>query len=237
MVLEQAPAILESSGSGGEVYLEGTFAQFGVVNNNDRLYEESEYLPHLEYLQKKIKDKRLLGELDHPEKFDISLTKTSHIIESLEYDKSSRTIKGRVRLLDTPSGRIAKDLVNAGVPISISSRAAGLVESNKKVKIKKIFTYDLVADPGFETAVLSKVNEGLLTKIHESSLEKINESLGINNNLISVYDMTEKYPELLEDNISDEAPSSSKEETSKTNKQSAMEFVTTDEMIFLFPLK
>jgi len=230
MVLEQAPAILESSGSGGEVYLEGTFAQFGVVNNNDRLYEESEYLPHLEYLQKKIKDKRLLGELDHPEKFDISLTKTSHIIESLEYDKSSRTIKGRVRLLDTPSGRIAKDLVNAGVPISISSRAAGLVESNKKVKIKKIFTYDLVADPGFETAVLSKVNEGLLTKIHESSLEKINESLGINNNLISVYDMTEKYPELLEDNISDEAPSSSKEETSKTNKQSAMEFVTTDEM-------
>jgi hypothetical protein len=212
MILEKSTHNLDVNQDSGEVVLQGTFAQFGVVNNNDRLYEESEYLPHLEYLQKKIKENRLLGELDHPEKFDISLSKTSHIIEHLEYDKSSRQIKGRVRLLDTPAGRIAKDLVKAGVPISISSRAAGLVESNKKVKIKKIFTYDLVADPGFENAVLSKMNE----------------SLGIHSDLIAVYDMTEKYPELMED--TDATPSSVTEESTKTNKQSAMDFVTTDEM-------
>lgn len=212
LILEQSNHILESNQADGDVFLEGIFAQFGVVNNNDRLYEESEYLPHLEYLHKKIKENRLLGELDHPEKFDISLSKTSHVIESLEYDKATRQIKGRVKLLNTPSGRIAKDLVAAGVPISISSRAAGLVESNKKVKIKKIFTYDLVADPGFENAVLSRMNE----------------SLGIHSDLIAVYDMTEKYPELLEENQDSE--DTSNVETSKTNKQEAMEFVTTDEM-------
>jgi len=212
LILEKSSQNLDVNQDGGDVVLQGVFAQFGVVNNNDRLYEEAEYLPHLDYLQEKIKQNRLLGELDHPEKFDISLSKTSHLIENLEYDKASRQIKGRVRLLDTPAGRIAKDLVKAGVPISISSRAAGLVESNKKVKIKKIFTYDLVADPGFENAVLTKMNE----------------SLGIHSDLITVYDMSEKYPELLAE--SSEKSDTPSNETTKTNKQQAMEFVTTDDM-------
>jgi len=183
LVLERSSANLDITKDGSEIVLEGIFAQFGVVNNNDRIYEENEYLPHLEYLQEKIKNKRLLGELDHPEKFDISLSKVSHVIEKLEYDKSNRQVKGRVRLLDTPSGRIAKELVESGVPVAISSRAAGLVEPSKKVKIKKIFTYDLVADPGFENAVLSKMNE----------------SLGILNENVAIYDVSSSYPDLLED--------------------------------------
>lgn len=216
MILEKSSQNLDIRQDGAEVVLEGIFAQFGVVNNNDRLYEESEYLPHLEYLNKKIKDKRLLGELDHPEKFDISLSKVSHVVESLEYDKSNRQIKGKLRLLDTPSGRIAKNLVEAGVPISVSSRAAGVVESNKKVKIKKIFTYDLVADPGFENAVLSKMNE----------------SLGITNESIAVYDMSGQYPELLDENVESKTENVNlSQETTKTNKQTtAMEFVTSEEM-------
>ena len=141
------------------VVLEGIFAQFGVVNNNERIYEENEYLPHLDYLNDKIKSRRLMGELDHPDKFDVSLQKVSHIIENLEYDKSSRCLKGKVRLLNTDAGITARRLVEAGVPLSISSRAAGVVGPDKKVKLKKIFTYDLVADPGFENAQLSLVNE------------------------------------------------------------------------------
>jgi hypothetical protein len=160
LILENSTSILESkSESNGDVILEGVFAQFGVVNNNDRIYEENEYLPHLDYLNQKIKSKRLMGELDHPEKFDVSLQKVSHIIENLEYDKSSRCLKGKVRLLNTDAGTTAKKLVEAGIPLSISSRAAGVVGPDKKVKLKKIFTYDLVADPGFENAQLSLVNE------------------------------------------------------------------------------
>lgn len=207
MILEQSSHNLEIQQDGDDVVLEGIFAQFGVVNNNERVYEETEYLPHLEYLNKKIGQNRLLGELDHPEKFDVSLSKVSHVIESLNYDKDKRQLRGRVKLLDTPSGRIAKEFVKAGVPISISSRAAGLVESNKKVKIKKIFTYDLVADPGFENAVLSKINE----------------SLGIHSDLLAVYDMSEAYPNGLNEE------SNEKVAEPKTNTE-LMEFVTADEM-------
>jgi hypothetical protein len=209
LVLERSSEKLGFTKDGNDIVLEGIFAQFGVVNNNDRIYEENEYLPHLDYLQKKINDKRLLGELDHPEKFDISLSKVSHVIEKLEYDKSKRQIVGRVRLLDTPSGRIAKELVESGVPISISSRAAGLVESTKKVKIKKIFTYDLVADPGFENAVLTKMNE----------------SLGIINENVAIYDVSSVYPELLED--FEEKPQTKEEvKISEDN----MEYVTSEEL-------
>ena len=161
MILERSNNKLELSKEGDGYVLEGTAAVFGEENNNQRIYEEKEYLPHLEYLQKKIEKRSLMGELDHPEKFDVALKNASHIVEALTYNPSSRELKIKVRLLDTPNGRIAKNLVDAGVPVSISSRAAGVVGSDKRVQIKRIFTYDLVADPGFENAQLSRVNESL----------------------------------------------------------------------------
>jgi len=159
LILERSNGNLTVDKESGDYVLEGIFAQFGVENNNKRIYEEKEYLPHLEYLKKKISENRLMGELDHPEKFEVSLDKVSHVIESLDYDSKSRQIKGRVRILDTPAGKIARALVDSGVPVSISSRAAGTVDESKKVNIKRIFTYDLVADPGFEDAQLARVNE------------------------------------------------------------------------------
>jgi hypothetical protein len=143
----------------GEYVLEGIFGEIGVKNKNNRIYDESEYVPQIKSLQEKIKGGKLLGELDHPSNFDISLKNASHVIENLEYDSNSRQVKGRIRLLNTSAGREAKALVDAGVPIHISSRAAGVVENNGHVKIKKLFTYDLVADPGFENAELKRVNE------------------------------------------------------------------------------
>ena len=142
MILERSGSNLEVNKSNNEYVLEGIFAQFGVENNNHRIYEEKEYLPHLDYLKKKISENRLLGELDHPDKFDISLSKVSHLIEDVKYDPKKRQIIGRIKLLDTPSGQIAKNLVDTGVPISISSRAAGVVGENKKVQIKRILIFD-----------------------------------------------------------------------------------------------
>lgn len=194
-ILEKQDRILEASkentSEGKEYVLKGIAAQFGKENNNNRIYEEGEYLPHLEYLKDKIKQKRLVGELDHPEKFDISLNNVSHIIDDLEYDKNGRVLNIKVRLLDTPAGQIAKKLVDAGVPLSISSRAAGNVGPDKKVQIKKIFTYDLVADPGFQDAQLERVyesvgfsHEEVIYKREKSvvnNLECLNESLGLKN--------------------------------------------------------
>jgi hypothetical protein len=194
-ILEKQNQILEASkemtSEGKEYILKGIAAQFGKENNNNRIYEEGEYLPHLDYLRDKIKQKRLVGELDHPEKFDISLNNVSHTVEDLTHDKEGRTLVIKVRLLDTPAGQIAKKLVDAGVPLSISSRAAGNVGPDKKVQIKKIFTYDLVADPGFQDAQLERVYESagfshdeVIYKRQKSvinGLECLNEALGLKN--------------------------------------------------------
>ena len=159
LILERSTTELEFKQDGGVYILEGVFGEIDKKNKNNRIYTESEYLPQIEALQDKIKASKLLGELDHPANFDISLKNVSHMIEELTYDKETKQVRGRIKLLDTEAGRQAKALVDAGVPLQISSRAAGAVESNGQVKIKQLFTYDLVADPGFENAELKRVNE------------------------------------------------------------------------------
>lgn len=160
LIVEMSSSALSVSTSENKDYiLEGVFGQIDQKNRNNRIYTEAEYVPQIEALQAKIKASKLLGELDHPAQFDISLKNVSHIIEDLSYDKESKEVRGRIKLLDTDAGRQAKALVDAGVPLQISSRAAGVVETNGQVKIKQLFTYDLVADPGFENAELKRVNE------------------------------------------------------------------------------
>jgi hypothetical protein len=159
LILERSSSELTFKSEGGAYVLEGIFGELDKKNRNNRIYTAEEYLPQIEALQDKIKASKLLGELDHPQNFDVSLKNVSHIIEEITYDEENKQIRGKIRLLDTDAGRQAKALVDAGVPLQISSRAAGAVESNGKVKIKQLFTYDLVADPGFENAELKRVNE------------------------------------------------------------------------------
>ena len=160
LILERSSSELEFKKDGDGAYvLEGIFGEIDKKNRNNRIYTESEYVPQIEALQSKIGSSKLLGELDHPQTFDVSLKNVSHVIEELSYDSETKQVKGKIRLLDTEAGRQAKALVDAGVPLQISSRAAGTVESNGTVKIKQLFTYDLVADPGFENAELKRVNE------------------------------------------------------------------------------
>ena len=220
-------AVTVTKESNGDVILEGTAAVFGVVNENNRVYEKTEYLPHLQYLQKKIEERRLFGELDHPQKFDISLANVSHVIEGLTYDEGSNSVKIRLRLLDTPCGKIAKTLVESGCTTSVSSRAAGNVDQNGKVKLHKIFTYDLVAEPGFSQASLSQVSESL-----QGSFSSIFESL---DNLKTTA-ITNKLTDISENfNFEDSVriyKINNSETTPKQNntQQMANEFVTKDEM-------
>jgi len=197
LIVEMSSSALNVTTSENKDYiLEGVFGQIDQKNRNNRIYTESEYVPQIEALQAKIGASKLLGELDHPAQFDISLKNVSHIIEELTYDKESKEVRGRIKLLDTDAGRQAKALVDAGVPLQISSRAAGAVESNGQVKIKQLFTYDLVADPGFENAELKRVNEsygydndGLLsiyeinkTNSNEENIENQNTNIEIKEN-------------------------------------------------------
>ncbi len=182
LILERSTQTLSfESDSKGNYVLEGIFGEMGVKNKNGRVYDESEYLPQVESLKEKINSGKLMGELDHPQNFDISLKNVSHVIEDISYDKETRQVRGKIRLLNTDAGRQAKALVDDGIPLHISSRAAGVVEGNGSVKIKKLFTYDLVADPGFENAQLNRINE----------------SFGFSNNgNVSIYEIDSPIPGL-----------------------------------------
>ena len=241
LILERSSQNLKKISKDGRTVLEGVFAEFGVENRNGRVYEEREYLPHLEYLQKDIKNGNLLGELDHPERFEVSLGNVSHKISELWYDQGKRQILGRIEILDgTPKGQIAKSLLEAGVPLSISSRAAGSVNEDKSVEIQQIYTYDLVAKPGFENAQLHQISEsanadpkmariaGLLesfNKTYNTDQENsINAELGIINENISIIDVTDKFPSV---KLREEAKSLIK----KTNESMANKPGSNDEVL------
>jgi len=221
MILERSSQNLKKISKDGKTILEGVFAEFGIENRNGRIYEEREYLPHLEYLQKDIDNGNLLGELDHPERFEVSLSGVSHRISELWYDQQKRQVLGRIEILEgTPKGQIAKSLLESGVPLSISSRAAGSVNEDKTVEIQQIYTYDLVTKPGFPNAQLKQVNENakadpkaarmasLLESFTQSADKRkancINEELGLLNENISIIDVTDKFPSV---QLRDEAKS------------------------------
>jgi len=139
--------------------LEGVFTEFDSENRNGRVYTRKEFQPHFEALKKVVESGTAVGELDHPKQFETTLRNVSHKIEEIWMDEENNRVMGKIKLLDTDAGKQAKAIVDAGIPLHISSRAAGTVTEDKSVKIHKLFTYDLVDTPGFANARLSSVNE------------------------------------------------------------------------------
>ena len=184
--------IRESVGSTKKDYvMGGIFTEFGIKNRNDRVYTAEKYLPALEELNERITTMGVVyGEFDHPDVFDTSLSRASHIIRKAFFVKESNRVEGQIKLLNTYWGKEAKSLVDDGCPVFVSSRAAGITESDGTVSLKKLFTFDLVADPGFASARMTSINESLGFKnpksnfrIYEMSDEsKINELFNMNQN-------------------------------------------------------
>jgi hypothetical protein len=164
----------------GQYILEGTFTEFNIKNRNDRIYTADKFLPHLnELINRKNQLGVVYGEFDHPDVFDTSLSRVSHTIESAFFVKETNVVKGEIRLLNTHWGKEAKALVDDGCPIFVSSRAAGITESDGTVTVKKLFTYDAVADPGFSSARMQ--------------VKSLNESLGFNESAnFRIFDMSDE---------------------------------------------
>ena len=139
--------------------LEGVFTEFDSENRNGRVYTRKEFQPHFNALKKVVESGTAVGELDHPKQFETTLRNVSHKIEEIWMDEENNRVMGKIKLLDTDAGKQAKAIIDAGIPLHISSRAAGTVTEDKSVKIHKLFTYDLVDTPGFANARLSSVNE------------------------------------------------------------------------------
>ena len=183
----------ESVSKKDDYVLSGIFTEFNIKNRNDRIYTADKFLPALQEMNERISTMGIVyGEFDHPDVFDTSLSRASHRILQASYIKESERVDGSIKLLSTYWGKEARSLVDDGCPVFVSSRAAGVTEANGVVSLKKLFTYDIVADPGFASAKMD--------------VKVLNESFGYSNNSnFRIYEMSNdnKINELFDMNKND----------------------------------
>jgi len=162
----------------GKLVLSGVMQRCDSVNQNGRKYpvdilrRESD-----KYKTIYIKERRALGELDHPESPIVNLQNVSHNVLDLWWDGNN--LMGKIEILGTPSGNIAKELLKAGIKLGISSRGMGSVKSIGEGKVEvqndfEIVCWDLVSNPSTQGAFMSPLNEG---KAHlpKGPYSKVNE--------------------------------------------------------------
>lgn len=190
------------------ITLGGTFTEFDIENRNNRIYTAPKFLPALGELNERISGLGVYGELDHPDVFDTSISRSSHLVVEALYNKEKNRIDGKIRLLNTIWGKEAQSLVEDNAPVFVSSRAAGITENDGTVTLKKLFTYDIVADPGFASAKMGCINESLNYsnnanfRIYEMSDEsKINDLFNMNKNDYVTREQLSSYSKYLKKEI------------------------------------
>ena len=144
------------------VYIEGIFMQAEKPNRNGRMYGRGIMEREVQKYQELINEKRSLGELGHPPNPSINLNQVSHMITGLKFEGND--IYGKAKILDTPMGKIAKNFIEEGVRLGVSSRGLGSVKLNKEGinEVQDDFhlaTVDIVADPSAPDAFVQGIME------------------------------------------------------------------------------
>jgi len=140
------------------MYLTGLMQQCGVQNGNGRVYPENVLMREVKTYQKLVKERRALGELDHPEDSVINLKNASHMVTNIWLDGPK--VMGSVKVLDTPSGGILRGLVNSGCQLGISSRGLGSVRESMDGSVMveddfQLICFDFVSEPSTPNAYMN----------------------------------------------------------------------------------
>jgi len=156
----EANIITESSNDGKNTYLSGIFMQADIKNRNGRMYPSTEIQEAVKIASSAIKERNgIMGELDHPQSLTINLDRVSHVIT--EMNMSGSNAVGKAKLLNTPMGIVAKEIIGAGVGLGVSSRGAGQVNEDGGVSGFQFVTIDIVAQPSAPNAFPQTVYESL----------------------------------------------------------------------------
>jgi len=162
---EDVQFIVEETDEGGSKshYIEGIFMQAERKNRNGRVYPRKVLSDEVDRYNKEFVVKnRAMGELNHPDGPTVNLDRVSHIIKELKTDGND--IVGKAKILDTPMGKIAKNLIDEGAKLGVSSRGMGSLEERKGVNYVKddflLSAVDLVADPSAPGAFVNGIMEG-----------------------------------------------------------------------------
>jgi len=153
---------------GEEFILAGVMQRADAENGNGRIYPLDILEREVENYKKLVRDSRALGELDHPDSPVIELKNASHMVTYIEM--RGRDVVGKIRVLDTPAGKVAKELLKGGVKLGISSRGLGSTkQQNGKTMVQEDFQlvcFDLVSEPSTTGAFMLKegMQPNLFTK-------------------------------------------------------------------------
>ena len=163
--IEQVEVIVENRNGKKNLFIEGVFLQGEIKNRNGRMYPMETLAREVGRYNENFVDKgRALGELGHPDGPTVNLDRVSHKIVSLK--ESGNNFIGKAKILSTPMGKIASNLLGEGVKLGVSSRGVGsLNKTNEGYSVVgEDFTLataaDIVADPSAPDALVDGIMEG-----------------------------------------------------------------------------
>jgi hypothetical protein len=161
----------------GALKFRGKFQEANAINKNRRMYPESVLRSNVERLKEAVENRGLIGELDHPTDSIIHFENASHLISKLWWEKD--VLMGEGEVLNTPSGKVLRSLIEAGVRVGISSRGVGNGQTRDDGVLVigesyKLITFDAVADPSTFSAFQQRVvgNESVIPTIRTNSQER-----------------------------------------------------------------
>ncbi len=163
--IENVEVIVEERNGKKSLYIEGVFLQGDIKNRNGRMYPAQTLAKEVSrYNEAFVGKGRALGELGHPDGPTVNLDRVSHKITSLRQEGSN--FVGRAKILNTPMGSIAKNLLDEGVKLGVSSRGVGSVSMNNEgvnvvgEDFMLATAADIVADPSAPDAFVDGIMEG-----------------------------------------------------------------------------